>query len=323
MRLFAGGYAAAGARGLYPLSLEGKALSVGEPVSSVVNVSGGLRVPGTERWFLVDESAGLIRLLDAGDGWRELACVPSGGVGPCHLALDSGTLAAANYENGTVALFALNDEGRPQGTPRVFQHKGNGSDADRQKGPHAHWVGFAHGRLYAADLGADRIFTYSTTVDAAYVAPPGSGPRQLAFHPRLPVAYLVSELASTLTVLRVGEDGALIAARILTTLPPDAGESLGGAIRLSDDASRLYVSNRGHDSIAAFAVQQDGDITLLSHTPTGGSSPRFLLLADGHLLVAHEKSGGVTLLPLDGEGCPSAPVARADVPGAAFLGVLA
>ena len=156
----------------------------------------------------------------------------------------------------------------------------------------------------------------------AYAAPPGSGPRQLAFHPTLPIAFLVSELASTLTVLVMKESDALSAQRILSTLPADAAPgSLGGAVALDAAGTRLYVSNRGHDSVASFAIDPEGEVTLLGHTPSGGTSPRFLLLLEDKLLVAHEKTGGVTILPLDGAGRPKSAVGRADVPGAAFLGV--
>jgi len=249
------------------------------------------------------------------------------------LALDASArlLTVANYDSGTVALFRLDPySGLPVAPPAIHQSEGSAPTPERQDGPHAHWVGFApNGRLYATDLGTDRVLAFD--VDAgtlgapmvAHVALPGSGPRQLAFHPTLSIAFLVSELASTLTVLRVGEDGALTIEATLSTLPADAAPgSLGGAITLNPAGTRLYVSNRGHDSVAAFAIGLAGEATPLGHTRTGGSSPRFLLLVDDHLLVAHEQAGGVTVLPIDTDGRPRPPIARADVPGAAFLGAL-
>ncbi len=187
-------------------------------------------------------------------------------------------------------------------------------------GSHIHWVGFApDGTLYATDLGSDEVLAFLPderglgTPRTAYAAPPGSGPRQIAFHPRLPVAYLVSELASTLSVLDRGGDGTWSARRIVSTLPAPC-DSLAGAILLDDD--RIHVTNRGHDSVASFAIGADGDVRLLGHRPSGGKSPRFLLADGDRLLVGHEKYGGVTLLPRG-----SGPLlARADVPGAAFIG---
>lgn len=331
--VFAAGYAAPGARGLYPLTITGESLTAGPACAAYVNVSAGTRRPGSGLWYFVDEEAGRVVLADADADWREVASVSSGGDGPCHLALDGSgrLLAIANYGSGTVAMYRIDAEGLPSGPPAIHQNEGQGPNVERQEGPHAHWVGFAaNGRLYVADLGGDQVLAFPThsptgalgEPSIAYAAPPGSGPRQLAFHPSLPIAFLVSELASTLTVLRKEESGALSAQRILSTLPADAAPgSLGGAVAFDAAGTRLYVSNRGHDSVASFAIDPEGEVTLLGHNPSGGTSPRFLLLLEDKLLVAHEKTGGVTILPLDGTGRPKPAVGQADVPGAAFLGV--
>ena len=324
-RLIGGGYAEAGARGLYPLDLGLDALTVGKPLASVVNVSGGVRVPGTGCWFLADERAGEIVLVDADAGWSTLARAASGGDGPCHLALDGASrrLAVANYDSGHVALFRLDADSRPTETPSTWRAERHGPDADRQRGPHAHWVGFApDGRLYAVDLGADCIFEFAANaeVQVAYAATPGTGPRQLAFHPRRPVAYLVSELVSALTVLDIGAEGQMTARQTLSLLPAPVADNLGGAIAIDEKGSRLYISNRGHDSIATFALDDDGNATLTGHVSSNGRSPRFLLIHEGQLLVAHEQAGGVTAFTIDPEGNHYL-VGRANVPGAAFLGV--
>jgi 6-phosphogluconolactonase len=333
-RLIAGGYAEAGARGVYPLSWDGGTLAVGQPLASLVNISGGVRLPGSSRWFLVDEAANTITLADAAARWHPLATVASCGEAPCHLALSPNRqrLAVANYESGSVAVYTLDpSSGVPVAPPLVHQGTGRGPVPERQEGPHAHWVGFtSDSRLYIADLGADRVRVLDLAEASlqsrnAYIAPPGSGPRQLAFHPSLPLAFLVSELASTLTVQRCAPDGTLAEERILSTLPEDGDvESLGGAIVLDGAGRRVYVSNRGHDSVATFDVADDGSVSPPIYTSTGGSSPRFLLLLEDNrvLLVAHEKSGGVTALPLDNDGYLSAPVSHADMPGAAFLALL-
>jgi len=333
-RLIAGGYAGPGARGLYPLEPTADGvLQVGDPVAPVVNVSAGVALPGSGRWFVVDEAAAHIHLLDATSGWLSLASFASGGVDPCHLALSGAgdLLAVANYGDGVVALFRLDPEtNRPLGAPSIHRNAGSGPNPERQAGPHAHWVGFGpNDVLYVVDLGIDRILKFHPQggvlgeATLAHVAPSGSGPRQLVFHPTRPMAYLLSELASTLTVLRVGGGGGLTAERSFPMLPAGTQtESLGGAIALNVEGTRLYASNRGHDSIATFALDAVGNVTPLGHTPTGGQSPRFLLLSDDHLLVAHEQAGGVTLLPLDADGLPQSSTARADVPGACFLGVL-
>lgn len=330
-RVIAGGYAEAGADGLYSLEHGTHGLSVTAVVAPVHNVSAGIVDATGTRWFFVDETAGELVLLDAARDWSERARVPSGGEQPCHLALaaDGRHLAVAHYGSGTTALFALDADGTPRSPPALYQHRGHGPNAERQDGPHAHWVGFdATGRLYVTDLGTDQVLVLAPEDHAlaaprvAYQAPPGSGPRQIAFHPTLPVVYLVSELAASVTVLDVADDGALQKRRIHATLPDgvERGDTLGGAILLRGD--RLLVSNRGHDSVATFAIDDAGDLQLLAVPHSGGRSPRFLLIDAGHLLVAHEQAGGVTLLPLGDDGVPGAVIARADVPGAAFLGVL-
>jgi 6-phosphogluconolactonase len=330
-RVIAGGYAGAGAEGLYLLEHGAGSLSVTDVVAPVCNVSAGMADATGTGWFFVDEIAGELVLLDAARDWCERARVPSGGEQPCHLALagDGRHLAVAHYGSGTTALFALDADGAPRSPPARYQHRGRGPNAERQDGPHAHWVGYdAAGRLYVTDLGTDQVLVFARDDHAlaaprvAYQAPPGSGPRQIAFHPALRIVYLVSELAASVTVLNVADDGTLRLRRIHATLATgvDRRDTLGGAILLRGD--RLFVSNRGHDSVATFAIDAGGDLRLLAVPHSGGASPRFLLIEAGHLLVAHEQAGGVTLLPLGDDGVPGAVVARADVPGAAFLGGL-
>lgn len=324
--LIAGGYAGAGADGIVALSLAHGELIRGDRLAPFTGVSAGVRAG--DRWLIVDEEASRIRLVDPAQGWCEIASVPSGGEAPRHLAFDParGLLAVANYASGTVAILPCDPAGDPSfGEPRIFHGGGRGAVADRQSGPHAHWVGFGRdGRLYTTDLGADRIRVLDPALGLpvfGWAAPAGSGPRQIAFHPRLPIAYLISELASTLTVLRIAGD-ALEPLQTLSTLPEGcASENLGGAIAIDAAGTRLHVSNRGHDNIATFVLDAQGIAALHGHVLSGGSSPRFLLLVegDGMLLVAHETAGGITALALDPAGFPNSTSLRADLPGAAFL----
>ena len=128
--------------------------------------------------------------------------------------------------------------------------------------------------------------------------------------------YLVSELASTLTVLDRQVDGMLVARQTVSTVPAGADNLAGAILR---DGDRLYVTNRGHDSVARFEITADGSVRAIDDRPSGGVSPRFVALDGDRLLVAHEKTGGVTLVPIDDDRI----LARADVPGAAFLGAYA
>ncbi|GGB21883.1 hypothetical protein GCM10011380_09310 [Sphingomonas metalli] len=343
-RLLVGTYAAKGGAGLVPLfcdseganessPLRGRIETVsdgiwrtGAPIGHVRNASFGLVSARHGHHYMVDEVAGRIAVYSASGGWAVLDDLPSGGEAPCHLALSPAedAVAVANYASGDVALFPLDADGLP-GTPRRWHDPGDGPDPERQAGPHAHWVGFGtEGDLITVDLGADRVFARRTgrgggEVRSLYAAPRGSGPRHLAFHPERPVAYLVSELDATLTVL-VPDGGVFRAAAILPIEPEDApSDNLGGAIALDPAGTRLYASNRGHDSIATFALDATGMPSLIGHVPSGGRSPRFILPLPGRLAVANEESGTVALFRLDPLGCPLPDPEVLEVPGAAFL----
>ena len=322
-RVRVGTYKAKGGPGLAPIVRDdpGREWRVETPLAHVRNASFAIAGSTEQFRYAVDEEANVL-IVYRGPDWEEIARIPSRGDDPCHLALfdDGRRLAGANYASGTVAVFAIGDEGDLRAV-EMSRHEGYGPNPERQDGPHAHWVGFAeNGALISVDLGADRIFAHAPGgVHTRYAAPPGSGPRHLAFHPNLPIAYLVSELASTLTVLRT-EGATWRAEAIISTLPSGwTGESLGGAIVVDQHASRLHVTNRGHDSVATFALDPDGAPRLLRHLPSGGASPRFVLLVGDQLLVAHEEGGGVAAFAIGDDGAPAGPPQVLDVAGAAFL----
>ena len=230
----------------------------------------------------------------------------------------------------SAAVFALDDDGKLSGPPRLYANRGGGPVPDRQDGPHAHCVQFASdgSALYLVDLGSDEILRLDLAEDGAlaapqtaYRAPPGSGPRHLLFHPREPLAVLVSELASTLTVLQTG-DGRLERLARHSLVPAGfAGETLGGHLALTNDGARAYATNRGHDSIAVFALSADGRADLAGHVPSGGAGPRHLLLLEdiGMLVVAHEDDGRVAAFRIGADGLPAPAGAGITVPGSCFV----
>ncbi|NLS26176.1 6-phosphogluconolactonase [Sphingomonas sp. S2M10] len=329
--LIAGTYANENGPGLVPLTRGRQGWSAGAPVATIRNASFGVRSAATGVRYLLDEqSRGMLGVYT--DGLDKLAAASTLGADPCHAALsaDGRRLAVANYSSGSVALFALDRAGRPMGEARLLQHEGSGPDRARQAGPHAHWVGFTAGgsQLHAVDLGADAVFLHrlgaggAVDTSIAYRTEAGAGPRHLARHPRLPIAYLVTELANTVTVLRAHADGRFTALATLSTLPRDfRGASAGAHIAVNAAGTRLYISNRGHDSIAVFAIQRDGRLALLQHAGCGGHWPRLFLLreADGELLVANERSGNIARLPLGRDGRLGAAAKGVALPGVVFL----
>ncbi|MEZ0496409.1 lactonase family protein [Sphingomonas sp. IW22] len=267
-------------------------------------------------------------------GSRSNAC-RRGGAEPCYVALNAAQdrLAVANYGSGSIAVYRLDDaSGVPRDAPEVLRrHSGSGPVADRQDGPHAHCVCFSPDQrwLYHVDLGADAVFAYPFDAETgavgdpcvAYAAPAGSGPRHLTFHPTLPVAVLASELASTLTLLRI-DDGALVATQTVSTLPVDfAGQNIAGHLCINRAGDRVYVTNRGHDSIAVFALVMNGSMSLLQHVPSGGASPRaFVLLEDQRQLVlVNEEAGNVAVFSILSNGTLAPHHQVLPVPGAVFV----
>ncbi len=332
---FVGSYDRAGGRGLYPLTrIAAGEWRLGDPWPGARNVSFGVHAPNFGLHYLVDEMGGAITACRLGaESWAVAGTVASDGEQPCHLALDPAGqhLACANYGDGTVTLFGLDAHGLPI-AEAIYPNEGRGPDPERQEGPHAHWVGFAPagGRLYQTDFGTDtiRILPADGRHGApriAYRAPPGSGPRHLAFDPAGGTVCLVSELASTATVLAI-EAGQLVARQTLSTVPPGVTDkNLGGHIGFNRAGDRLYVSNRGHDSVAVFAREADGRLTPLQHVASGGASPRFFVLLEEHgeMLLANEEGGGIAVLSVASDGTLAETGVTIAVPGPAFIGRVA
>ena len=203
-----------------------------------------------------------------GDSLKPLGGFPSGGDSPCHLSFSAGEqyLYAANYMNGTLAVFALDGQGNIERMTDQKQLSGRGPNLDRQEGPHAHFSTERDGLLYVCDLGADRIAVFENQEGklrekTEIALPSGCGPRHLAFTPAHPhLLYCVTELENSVYVI-AREGGAYTVRQRLSTLPEAfQGESFAAAVHFSPDGRALMASNRGHDSIAVFALWADGTL---------------------------------------------------------------
>jgi len=329
VNLFVGTYG----QGLVPLTYRrvDDRLEPGQPVPAIANASYGAFDPERGLHYLVDEqdkgTVGVWRFADG--GWQCIAVVPSHGEAPCFVSLDADKrrMAVANYNNGRVAVDRLDDDGVPSGDAEVHANSGHGPNAERQEGPHAHCVRFHNGLLYQTDLGTDQVLAYAPDGSrfVAFTAPPGQGPRHILFHPRLSTAYLVTELGSRLFTLDVLDDGLLTERCSVSTLPPDApAGSLGGHLALNSTADRLYVTNRGHDSIATFTVSDDGTPSLMGIAPSHGKSPRYFHLLEDHgrMLVAHEEGNSVVSLAVHADGTVADLRQTVPVDQPAFIGVI-
>jgi 6-phosphogluconolactonase len=244
---------------------------------------------------------------------------PSEGGAPCFVSVDrSGRVAlVANYAGGSVALLSIQPDGALAPAAHVVQHKGKGPHAERQEAPHAHCIlpDPSNRFALAADLGVDRVFVYRLDLDGKSlrhveggdaVMRPGAGPRHIAFHPTLPLVFVANELDSTVVTLRFdAERGALSPLDTLSTVPAGwTGTNYPADIHVAASGRTLYVSNRGHNSIAVFSVAEStGALALDQVVSTDGDWPRnFSLDPTGRwLVVANQRSDSVLVLGRDPE----------------------
>jgi 6-phosphogluconolactonase len=241
---------------------------------------------------------------------------PSEGGGPCFVSVDRSGLVVlvANYDGGSVALLPIEGDGSLAPAGQVVKHTGKGPNAERQEAAHAHCIVADPSNRFAlaADLGADRVFVYRLDLEAKSlrhvesgdaVMRPGAGPRHIAFHPTLPLVFVANELDSTVATLRFdAERGALSPLDVQSTLPAEwRGTTYPADIHIAASGRALYVSNRGHNSVAVFSVSASGALALEQVVSTDGDWPRnFTLDPTGKwLLVANQKSGSVVVFSRD------------------------
>jgi 6-phosphogluconolactonase len=215
---------------------------------------------------------------------------------------DGTKLLVANYGMGeggpdrSVVVYGLREDGGLTAPLSSVAHTGTGPDATRQERPHAHSVTetIAGGVAIVADLGIDRLVSYRIGPDGSLIRlaestlAPGAGPRHVALHPGGRFVFLMNELDSTVVSLAL--DNASARLTVIDAKPAVPAEARDGNhcadIQISPDGRFLYSSNRGHDSVAVFSVdQQTGTLALVDYTPCGGATPRNLALtpSGGHL----------------------------------------
>lgn len=241
---------------------------------------------------------------------------PAGGDAPCFLSVsaDGRFVLVANYGGGRVTVLPVQENGSLGDAVAHFQPK---VPAGREKA-NAHCVLFdPYDRtVYSTDLGLDRIFvhTFNNKTGALETAfPPavetvtGAGPRHLAFHPDGSPLYCMTEYDNTLLVL--GADPQTMSTtpnQAETTLPAGVDMVTYGAdVRIHKNGRFLYSTNRGHDSVAIFAIDKpDGRIRPIGHVASGGSFPWALSLdpASKVLLVANQKSDRINLFSIQDDG---------------------
>lgn len=259
--------------------------------------------------------------------------VPVRGADPTHLALWAGHLLTANYSSGSVTALPVRPDGTLAEPAAVLRHEGGGPNPDRQEGPHAHAVlPDPTGRwLLSVDLGTDSVRVCELapaggelTVRDEVRLRAGSGPRHLAFHPRGDHAYVVNELASTVTPCRWDAATGTLTPLTETAILPSAvtAENYPSELVVSPDGRFAWAANRGHDSISVLAIGASGDeVSLVTTVPCGGHWPRDLALhpVGRHLYAANERSGNVAWFTVDPRTGVPEPGGSADAPAASCV----
>ncbi len=220
-----------------------------------------------------------------------------------------GGLPITAKPNKSIAIYPRAADGTLGSLVAEVTHTGKGPVAGRQDRPHAHCIRWTRDNRFVvvADLGIDKLLVYRFDAQSGAlsnhgetVLPPGSGPRHFQFHPTLPYVYLVNELNCTLASMSFdATNGTFTVLAIEPTLPPgDHPGSSGSAIGIAGGGKHLYVGNRGHDSVAGFAIDQSSGIArFIGATPCGGHIPRdFAFDPTGRVLaVANQESDRINL----------------------------
>src|SRR6266480_6911670 len=268
--------------------------------------------------FAVDVKSGKLTLLNQ---------MPSLGEDPCYLSFDKTGkyVLVANYSSGTIAVFPILADGRLGEHTALAKDQGPaGPNKERQEAPHAHWIeATTHNQfVYVADLGLDRVLIFKFDATSGSLTPaepltakapplnplsaalnPGAGPRHAAFAPGGKFMYVLGELQSTVTVFAHDAEGAYRIVQQISTLPKGfAGRNDAAEIAVHPNGKFLYASNRGHKSIAIFAIDaRNGTLTFVTHVLTGGKEPRnFAIDPSGqYLLAENQLSNNIVVFKID------------------------
>lgn len=330
-RVYVGTYTWKGSKGIYLLEMDLATGKLSEPTlaAETANPSFLALHPSRQYLYAVGEigdfggkksgAVSAFAVLPETGKLKLLNQQPSGGTGPCHVSADGEgkNVLVANYSSGSIAVLPIAEDGSLKEPSCTIQHVGKGPDPKRQEGPHAHSINLdAAGRFaFAADLGLDKLFVYRFDAAQGKLTPneppaasvaPGAGPRHFAFHPNGRFAYVINEMGMTVTAFTYDpERGVLKEFQTVPTLP--AGRETGpddstAEVQVHPSGRFLYGSNRGHDSIAVFAIDAEtGKLTPTGHAATQGKAPRHFGIAPtgAYLVAANQGSNSLVVFRID------------------------
>jgi 6-phosphogluconolactonase len=236
------------------------------------------------------------------------------GPSPAYIGInkEKKVLYTANYHTGVLAVISYDDQGQLTLLDQVKHENKALGPRPEQAGAHPHYFDETPGgHLVSCDLGQDRVDFYGfdgqkLTHLASYQNEDGFGSRHLAFSPDGKYFYVAGELSSQVNVVKFDEENWMFRSLATYSTIPESWDQHNGAaaIRLSSDGKFLYVSNRGHDSIAVFAVLPDQALKLVQRVSTFGEFPRDFNwdAKEKYVVAANQNSNNATLYQRQSDG---------------------
>ena len=294
MLAFIGTYTGGDSKGIYVASLDmesGKLTS--HSFVDAVNPSFVAIHPNRKLLYAVNETSdGAVSAFSIDREKATLKFInqqPAKGGAPCHLVVDSTGkhVLCANYSGGNIISLPIQEDGSLGNFSSFHQHTGSSVNKKRQEAAHAHSINLDKSNKFAfvADLGLDKVLVYQFDAKTGKLTPndppsasvnPGGGPRHFAIHPGQKFAYTNNELTSEVVAFRYkAKKGKLKSIQTISTLPNPVEGNSTAEVQVHPSGKFLYCSNRGHNSIAMFSIDQEsGKLTVIGHEPTGGEIPR-------------------------------------------------
>jgi len=277
---------------------------------------------GTVEAYQIDSQTKDLKLIDK---------VKTDAFAPCHVTVDPNNQIAfvSNYVGGMVNVFPLLENGTFKENSLNMQLKGKGT-TDRQEASHPHSATFSpdHKYIYVADLGTDKITGLTINYEKEEVLPTkesktimqaGAGPRHMSFHPNGKIGYVVNELDATINTFDYdASTGSLTQKQSISTLPEGFSESnLCADIHVHPSGKFVYASNRGHNSIAIFKVdEKTGTLSFIQTESTKGDFPRnFAIDPSGEFLwVANQNSDSIFIFKINNQTGALTEVGNVEIP---------